>query len=169
MSEPASYWHVLASVLLGLSAAAHSATARLDDSASPRNRVPAQVALDQQGRPLSESFAPTTLRARFGTVEYRLATAPYVGQHARIYFVVPPQIHGLLSPAAMRVEWRGVGAFSGGTARPGERVLVWSGIVRTPWMNEAIDLSMSVDLHQVRLPDGADLGMESYFEIETQP
>jgi len=69
----------------------------------------------------------------------------------------------------MRVEWRGVGAFSGGTARPGERVLVWSGIVRTPWMNEAIDLSMSVDLHQVRLPDGADLGMESYFEIETQP
>lgn len=156
--------------LLGLLAgvSAHAAD-RLDDSASPRSRVQAQVALSNEGRPVADSVNPTTALVRFGRVEYKLATARYVGKQARIYYVVPALINGLRSPAALRVDWRGNGIFSNGTARPGERRMVWAGIVREPWMSEGLDLSFQVDLREINLPNDGSFGFESYFEIEVTP
>lgn len=149
--------------------AVHAAIERLDDSASPRSRVPAQVSGDRSGRAPTANVGTSIVRVRFGEVDYRLATTRFVGRRARIYYVVPAQIRGLLSPAGLRVEWRGLGAFGSGVARPGDRVPVWTGIVRAPWMDESLDLSMQLDLRQVRMPGNADFGLESYFEIETLP
>lgn len=145
------------------------AAERLDDSASPRSRVAAQVVMTDEGRPLADSRAPTRAIVRFGRVEYKLATARYVGKQARIYYVVPALIPGLRSPAGLLVEWRTLGAFAGGTARPGERSLVWSGVVAQPWMQEALDLSFQVELRQLQLGRDGQLGFESYFEIEVSP
>ena len=111
-----------AGIVLALAAAgaAHAAE-RLDDSASPRSRVPARITLSDEGRPLIASRNPTRALVQVGRVEYRLATARYAGRQARIYFVVPALIPGLRSPAGLRVDWRSNGTFAGGSARPGER------------------------------------------------
>lgn len=142
---------------------------RLDDSASPRSRVAAQVVMSDEGRPLADSLNPRTAIVKFGRVDYRLSTARFVGRQARIYYVVPSAMPGLRSPAGLRVAWRGSGLFSNGTARPGERQLVWVGQVREPWMSEGLDLTMQVDLREVTLPPDGNFGFESYFDIEVLP
>jgi hypothetical protein len=152
-----------ASFVLGSSA--HAAE-RLDDSASPRSRVQPQSVMSDEGRPLEQSLNPTAAIVQVGRLEYRLATARYVGSNARIYYVVPAQIEGLRSPAALRVEWRGDGVFGNGTARPGERQLVWTGTIRQPWMSATLDLSFQLDLRQTQFPRSSDVGFEPHFEIE---
>ncbi|MGJ7529102.1 hypothetical protein [Variovorax sp. GB1P17] len=147
---------------LGTAAMAWTQVARLDDSASPR----AQVRGDFSS---AQGMDGNLLVLPFGRVEYRLATAPYVGRRARIFYVIPPAIVGLRSPAGLRIDWRGNGAFASGSGRPGDRVQVWNGIVQTPWMNETFDLTLRVDPRELRVPTGAALSFESTFEIETLP
>jgi hypothetical protein len=145
---------------------------RLDDSASPRAVVQSRQVLSERGLPLDRPDGgppPVFGIVHFGRVEYRLATAAYVGRRARIHYVVPPLIPGLRSPTGLRVEWRTQGLFSNGTARAGERVLVWTGMVREPFMTEAFDLTLQVRLSELALRANAPLAFESYFEIETLP
>lgn len=158
-----------AAIVLALAAAAAGAAERLDDSASPRSRVPARVVLSDEGRPLVASRNPTRATVQVGRVEYRLATARYAGRHARIYFVVPAFIPGLRTPSALRVDWQGAGAFAGGSARGGERFLVWSGVVPGAWIQEALDLNFEVDLRELLLQADGQFGFEPYFEIEASP
>lgn len=148
--------------LLGLASPASALVARLDDSASPR----AQVNGDFRN---AQSMDGDFLVLPFGRIEYRLATAPYVGRRARIYYVIPAAVAGLRSPTGLQVQWRGNGAFSSGTGRPGDRVPVWNGIVQAAWMNETFDLTLRIDPRELRLPTGASLSFESIFEIETLP
>lgn len=84
-------------------------------------------------------------------------------------YVIPALVTGLRSPAGMQVQWRGNGVFAGGTGRPGDRVQVWNGVVRTPWMAEVFDLTLHIDPAELRLTRGSALSFESYFEIETLP
>lgn len=142
---------------------------RLDDSASPRARVQAPEVLSEHGRPLSDDADARFAFIRFGRVEYKLVTARHVGRRARIYLVVPAHIPGLRSPSALRVDWRGNGLFSDGSAAAGERRLVWNGTVRSAWMTESLDLGARVDLRELSLPPGGTLGFESFFEIEVLP
>jgi hypothetical protein len=141
-----------------------AAAERLDDSASPRAVVEAPVVLSDQGLPLGDALDPRIAIVKFGRVEYRLATGRYVGHRARIYLVVPPIIAGLRSPAGFRVDWRGDGHFASGTARAGERRLVWAGTVDAAWMTEHLDLEWRVDLNQMER--GGRVALESYFELE---
>ena len=145
-----------------MASTANAQIARLDDSTSPR----AQVSADFRQAQMVDA---QTLNLPFGRVEYRLATAPYMGRQARIYYVIPPAVAGLRSPASLQVQWRGGGTFQGGAGRPGDRVLVWSGVVRAPWMTETFDLQLRLDPRQLQLGQGGSLSFESYFEIEIQP
>lgn len=147
---------------LGAAAAAWAQVARLDDSASPRAQVRGDFS-SAQGMDGNLVVLP------FGRIEYRLATAPYAGRRARIFYVIPPAIAGLRSPSGLRIDWRGNGAFASGSGRPGDRVQVWNGVVQTPWMNETFDLTLRVDPRELRVPTGAALSFESTFEIETLP
>ncbi len=145
---------------------------RLDDSASPRSHVTSPPMLSEQGQPLDRYTpgpSPTVGIVKFGRVEYKLATARFVGKQARIYYVIPAAIAGLRSPAGLRVEWRGNGIFADGVARPGQRTLVWSGIVREAYMSEGLDLTMRIELRELQLRQGVGLAFESYFEIEVSP
>ena len=151
-----------ASLLVLGQQAAWAQTARLDDSTSPRAMVQADLA---HAQPLDAYL----LRMPMGRVTYRMATAPYQGRRARIYYVVPMQIQGLRSPADLRVEWRTGGLFASGSARPGMRVPVWTGMVAGPWMNESLDLDFIVDARGLQGGRAAPLSFESYFEIEVLP
>lgn len=157
-----SFWReTLLAVCLMVSLPCYALGERLDDSASPRSRVEAPQTLD---------IPDTTLMLlKFGRVDYKLATANFVGQQARLYYVIPASIPGLLSPNGLLVEWRGYAPFESGTGRPGDRVLVWTGTVTEAWMSTSLDLTMQVDLAALRLPSGASFGFESYFEIEVLP
>lgn len=146
--------------LLAIAVPIDAATFRLDDSASPIARVePQSVTFD---RTPFDREPPTRADLRFGWVTYRLDTAAFVGKQARIYFVVPAAIGNLQSPSGLRVDWRGRGVFAAGSARPGERVAVWSGVVRERRIEEQLDLSLHAELGALN----GRLGFESYFEIE---
>ncbi|WP_295527621.1 hypothetical protein [uncultured Pseudacidovorax sp.] len=136
---------------------------RLDDSSSPRARVPAM--LDLGAREPGTPYAWVTFRG----VEYRLATAAYAGRRARIYHVVPAFVSGLRSPAGLLVEWSGGGAFAAGSAMAGERRLVWAGVVPGPWLVERLDLRLRLDLREWRPVGGRPFDVESYFDIEVMP
>jgi hypothetical protein len=156
-------------LLLGLNAA-QAQVFRLDDSASPQSRVAPKWVLGDHGQLLGQARpdlpAPTSAQAQFGTIEYRLATAAYVGKRAHIYYVIPASIDGLKNASGLQVSWRSSGAFASGSARPGERVRVWSGTVGDALMTQGLDLTMQIDLRALRLPPSGQLGFESYFEIE---
>lgn len=149
---------------------------RLDDSASPRGRVVARweagddAASGPPRRAGNAAAASPFASVRFDGVEYRLATAAYVGRRARIFYVVPSNIPGLRSPAGLRVEWRGSGQFAPGSAAPGDRVPVWAGVVPGAWMGDRFDLRMRFDLREILpLSSASALEFESYFEIEVMP
>ena len=144
------------------SQAAQAQGTRLDDSTSPRSQVSADF---RQAQMLDNQ----TISLPFGRVEYRLSTAAYVGKQARIYYVIPLAVAGLRSPMGMQVQWRSSGLFQAGAGRPGDRVLVWSGVVRAPWMTESFDLQLRIEQRQLQIGQGGNLRFESYFEIETQP
>jgi hypothetical protein len=152
--------------------AAAALTARLDDSLSPRAQVVAPQVVSEHGRPLDDMLAEAAPQfgiSKFGRVEYRLATAPYLGKRARIYYVVPTSTTGLRSPGGLRMTWRGNGIFADGSARGGERRLVWSGVVRDAVMRESLDLTMEVKLSELMPRARGGVSVESYFEIEVAP
>jgi hypothetical protein len=170
------YWLprlVAAGVMACAVGAAQAQVFRLDDSASPRSRVSPQWVTGPDGRALRDVNpqlpAPSSALLKFGRVDYKLSTAAYLGKKARIYYVVPAAIEGLRSAAALQVNWPAGKLFAAGTARPGERALVWTGTVGQAWMVDALDLSMQVNLRELRLPPNGQLGFESYFEIEVLP
>lgn len=153
---------LLATVFMAPAPDAAAATFRLDDSASPIARIePMSVTFD---RTPYDREPPTRAELRFGWVTYRLDTTAFVGRQARIFYVVPGAIGNLQSPAGLRVDWRGRSLFSAGSARPGDRVQVWSGTVRERRIEEQLDLSMQTDLGAIN----GRVGFESYFEIEVQ-
>lgn len=154
-------WGVV--LAMGLAGTGTAYAERLDDSASPRARVHAQLDLDAQtpGSPYAWVI--------FRGVEYRLFTARYVGRRARIYHVVPAIGTGLQNPSALRMEWTGTGAFAPGAVTPGDRQLVWSGTVTSPWINERLDLRLRVDLRDALLRPNRPFDLETYFDIELLP
>jgi hypothetical protein len=148
---------------------AYAMTLRLDDSASPRGRVTSSPMMSEQGLPLDQNaLAPATTVGvvKFSRIEYKLATAKFVGKQARIYYVIPPFISGLRKPSGLRVDWRGGNVFANGSAQPGERFLVWTGVVSNAYMIDGLDLTMRIDLRELQTRKGVGLAFESYFEIE---
>jgi hypothetical protein len=166
------YFHrhpLLLGCCLLLASPCYALNERLDDSASPRGQVEAPQVLSNTGGLLSDSNDATQAILKFGRVDYKLATAKYIGQKVRIDYVIPATIPGLLSPSGLLVEWRGNGLFSEGSGRPGDSIPVWTGTIEEAWMSEGLDLTMRVDLDALRLSPGANFGFESYFEIEVLP
>jgi hypothetical protein len=154
-------------VLHGVSAVA--AVAKLDDTTSAQHYVtPQRIALTPaQG--LNDGFSgsdPTGASLYFGRVNYRLATSPYVGKRARIYFVIPPASQVVTTPAALTVEWRGARVLASGSGHPGDRVMVWQGVVTSPWLADDVELTMHIDLRHLQSNARTTAGFESYFEIE---
>ncbi len=143
-----------------------AAQVRLDDSASPRGRIDAPLVLSEQGIPLEQSLLPRLAIVQFGRVAWRLSTAAYVGRDARLYFVVPAFVPGLRSAAAMRVDWGGATRFAPGSLRPGQRQLVWTGRIEGPWIEDAMELKVQVELAAIDDTWARNFSFQPHFEIE---
>lgn len=160
-------WFALCSTLLVATLA--PAATRLDDASSPRAQQRAVRVTDDQGREWSKDSHAAAAVLSFGTVDYRLLTAKYVGRRVRIYFEVPAHVEGLRSPRGLEVQWQGRGRFAAGRAYAGDRALVWTGIVRESIMAESIDLTARLSLRDYAPQASGRFGFESYFVIEEAP
>ncbi|MGL4230943.1 MAG: hypothetical protein ACRDAM_11140 [Casimicrobium sp.] len=157
----------------GVFSTAHSMIERLDDNASSMRFVSPQRVIHSGFNAFAdaiEATLPTHTTLHFGRVNYRLATAKYVGKKARIFFVIPHADRMVSAPSALRVEWRGGRTFANGSAFSGERIPVWQGVVTNSVLSEDIELTMQLDLHRLQ-PGSARMSanIESYFEIEVLP
>jgi hypothetical protein len=112
-------WAFFAAGLLLCGAA--SASTRLDDSLSPRQRVEATAHWLYDGAGDWNEDQINALVADVSAMEFRLRTAPYVGKNAEIYLAIPQHVKGLTTPTALRVEWTTRGTFSPGSVVPGQR------------------------------------------------
>jgi hypothetical protein len=142
-----------------------AASARLDDSASPRQRVEttAQWLYDGAGDWNEDQL--NALVAEVRGMEMRLRTAPYVGKDAEIYLAIPQHVRGLKAPTGMRVEWTTRGTFAPGSVVPGDRALVWRGKIAQPVMSDYFDFRILFDART------SERGIEfdPVFEIDVAP
>lgn len=154
----------LLAMLVLAAPAALGAPKRLDDRGSPRSVVNVESRWVHAGDGLSAE----QLNAMVATVpnlEFRLDTSAYVGKRARIYLVIPELVQGLRGPNGMRVEWTTRGQFMAGAALPGQRTLVYDGLIQRPSMQESLDLSVYLDARYLE----RGLRFDPAFEIDVAP
>lgn len=166
----ASWLSICRTALLCLAAASVQAQGihRLDSAASPRQQVAALSVLDENGHPLASNPFAQQAHAFFGRVEYRVATAAFVGQRVRISLVMPPHVMGLRRADGLLFHWTGVDGTLSGQASPGQQRLIWSGRIDEAFTSLAIELGIQVDLSA--MVDNAGLvGVEPSFELELLP
>ena len=151
--------------MLALAApAALAAPKRLDDRASPRSLVNVESRWVHSGNGLNAEQL-NAMVATIPNLEFRLDTSPYVGKRARIYLVIPDFVQGLRAPNGMRVEWTTRGQFMAGAALPGQRALVYDGLIQRPSMQESLDLSIYLDARYLE----RGLRFDPAFEIDVAP
>ena len=150
--------------LMLAAAPALAAPKRLDDRGSPRSVVNVESRWLHAGEGLNAEQL-NAMVATITNLEFRLDTAAYVGKRARIYLVIPEFVQGLRASTAMRVEWTSRGSFLAGSALPGQRVLVYDGLVQRPSMHEALDVNVYLDARYLE----RGLRFDPAFEIDAAP
>ncbi|HYA38812.1 MAG TPA: hypothetical protein VEI74_11150 [Candidatus Methylomirabilis sp.] len=88
--------------------------------------------------------------------------AEYIGKNVQIFLIMPPQIPGVIGPAGMEVEWRTQGVFLPGKARPGERVLLFQGVIRQSPLRDLIAYTFRVDARY----NNGQIRFDPFYEIE---
>ncbi len=83
-------------------------------------------------------------------------------QPVRIFLIVPAQPPGLRGPGGFEVSWTTRGRFLAGTARPGNRVLLFQGIADAPVLRDFVTFSFTLDARDLLGP----LRFEPEYEIE---
>ena len=77
-----------------------------------------------------------------GTLELRvrLNVAPWLRRTGRIYLVLPAQ-----QPGPMTASWTTHGRLLPGQLVAGSRTLVYAGLITTPFIEDAVQLTLTVD------------------------
>jgi hypothetical protein len=137
---------------------------RLSDSLSPVQRAQVNGAWEGVGFDPGDPRDGTVI-ARTGPMQVRLAipsryTEP--PQRVRIFLVVPLTIAGLQSAESFEVSWASGGQFLSGRARPGQRALLFEGLIEQAVLSDTMDFSIRADAGQMV---GA-IEYETIFEIE---
>jgi hypothetical protein len=113
--------------------AARGATYRVDDSASlPRE----STALLHWRETVPARGGDNTLEGAIGVV-VRLDVAAWVHRCGRVFLVLPEQAAPLV-----RLGWRTQGRLLAGQIQPGQRVLVYEGVIASPWLEDRLELSI---------------------------
>lgn len=136
----------------------------LDDSLSPQKQYSFQFkwAHRNTSADLSqeEFFLITSTLAG---VEVRLNATAYEGKSARIYLRLPRQIEGYISTERFLLSWKTNRLFYQGSVRPGNKTLLYDGVINTPVMVEVFTFSLEAD---ARYLDGK-IRYAPIYEIET--
>jgi len=124
-------------IWLALGSAAHAAkTAVVDDSGTlPYNAAVAMRWQQAQPRGPHATQMVGTLQLRV-----RLNVSPWLKHNGRIYMVLPAQ-----QPGALQAAWTTQGRLLPGQLLPGTRALVYSGPITTPFIEDVVQLTVTVD------------------------
>lgn len=96
-------------------------------------------------------------------IELRFDVNRFVGKNVRIHMTLPPTVKGLRGSSGFRAEWRTRGKFISGSIAPGNRTLVYQGVVATREINEIFDFTLHLDARSFQ----GGLGFDPVFEIES--
>jgi len=117
-------------------AAAHAKTTVIDDSGTlPYNAAVAMRWQQEQPRGAARNQLTGTLQLRV-----RLNVSAWLRRTGRIYMVLPAQ-----QPGAMTAAWTTQGRLLPGQLVPGTRALVYSGPITTPFIEDVVQLTITVD------------------------
>lgn len=156
----------MALMLLLAAAAAEAQRVRLDDSQSPVDAVPVNLAPDADlvTAILGQGAAAADQRARGVTpgVEVRLDTSAFVGQPARIWLTMPPVA---ADGSDLELRWEAQGRFLSGTVRPGQSTLVFEGQVEQPLTSAVFNFVLLVGERAGTQQNR----MEVFYELEELP
>jgi hypothetical protein len=109
--------------------------------------------------------ADSGIVATYDNIELRLFIPPAFTsppQQAQIFMVIPSQIPGLDVGGGLQVSWVTRERFLNGTARPGDRVLIFEGLVGEPVLADFLNLTITIDARRML---GA-VRFDPLFEIE---
>jgi hypothetical protein len=111
-------------------------TTIVDDSGTlPYNAALAMRWQQQQPRGALKNQMVGTLQLRV-----RLNVSAWLHRTGRIYMVLPAQ-----QPGAMNAAWTTQGRLLPGQLTPGSRTLVYAGPITTPFMEDVVQLTITVD------------------------
>jgi hypothetical protein len=92
-------------------------------------------------------------------VSLSLNTRAWAGKHGRIYMLLAPQ------PVRFEVSWTTRGTLQPGRLEPGQRQLVFDGLVPGPTLTDTLELALSADGRELQ----AAQQMRFSYEIEVLP
>jgi len=119
----------------------------------------------QNPRFTADIDADSRVAAVASDVELRLFIPPTFTsppQQAQIFMLVPAQIPGLDVGGGLEVSWVTRGRLLNATARPGDRVLIFEGLVSEPVLADFLTLTITIDARRMV---GA-VRFDPLFEIE---
>lgn len=122
----------------------------LDDSQSPRKQFDFRFEWANKGdlSALSkdEFFL---LYAHIPDVEVRLNTSNYIGKKARIYLALPSQIDGFNGSQGFSLTWKTTGIFASGQTSPGNRALIFEGLIGASLLTEIFTFTLKLDANRL--------------------
>jgi hypothetical protein len=129
--------HALAFCIIWLTALPVSAkTTVIDDSAT----LPNNAALNMRWQQPRPGGAASTQMVGTLLLQVKLNVAPWRHRTGRIYLVLPAQ-----QPGGISASWTTQGRLLPGRVASGGRTLVYSGPISTPFIEDVVQLTVTVD------------------------
>ncbi len=155
------WWTILGALVLLMPISV--AAKRLDDSASPRRRVVAEIEWVGTDRVSELSDNELNLMVAYVRgLEVILDTSAFLGKEVRIFLGLPSRIRGLQGASGFRMEWQTNGLFSTGSVVPGNRQLIFEGTITAEKLTDIFDFTIHIDTREVT----QDLNFDPIYEIE---
>lgn len=158
------HWSVALAIVLCAGTAASYPAERLRSEFFPQHHLLLQ---GQWANPrfTGDSEADAQVVAVYNDIELRLFIPPAFTsppQQVQVFMLMPVQIPGLDVGGGLEFSWVTRGRFLNGTARPGDRVLIFEGLVSEPVLADFLNLVITIDARRML---GA-VRFDPLFEIE---
>jgi hypothetical protein len=122
----------------------------LDDSQSPRKQINFNFEWANKGDLSTlnkdEFFL---IEAHIPDVEVRLNMSNYIGKKARIYLALPGQIDGFNGSQGFSLTWKTTGIFASGMTSPGNRALIFKGVIGSSLLTEFFTFTLKLDANRL--------------------
>lgn len=127
-------------ILLATALPAAAKTTVIDDSGTLPNDAPLTLTWQQPSprAPINNHLTGTL------SIRVRLNVAPWLRRTGRIYLRLPTQ-----PPGAMTASWTTQGRLLPGQLSAGNRTLVYTGPITTPFIEDVVQLTLNVDASQM--------------------
>lgn len=121
--------------------ATYAKTTAIDDSGTLPYDAPMALKWQELAprHPVNNTLTGTT------TIRVRLNVGPWLHRAGRIYLMLPAQ-----QPGSLTASWTTQGRLLPGRLISGSRTLVYAGVVTTPFVEDVLQLTLSVDARQMR-------------------